>query len=188
MARSASENRGSRPDVADHDRLAAPARLEHCGAKGENRAAATKWRDAVDIAPGDVELRVVDGGVEDAADAQVLAEQAYGDVLHLGGIAQGADRFVEPEEELIVGFTDLALRDVDQNARGAHRPAAVPLLLKERLAQTRHPSHVTRIDAMDPEVLRESARPLRITGSNQGVDETRTIVRVDRSNHCRLRE
>src|SRR5437867_3113 len=91
-----------RADVVDHDRLAAAARLEQRLAKRENRPVAKKWRDAAGMTPGDLERLVVDRGVDDATDAQVLAEQARGDVLQLGGIAQGADRLVEPEQKPIV--------------------------------------------------------------------------------------
>src|SRR6185295_18124769 len=79
---------------------AAPVALEQPLSERGKRGAADEGRHAVDVTAADDELVTIDIRVEDAVDAQVLAEQSRRRVLDLERILQRAQPIVQGNQEL----------------------------------------------------------------------------------------
>src|SRR5262249_43467029 len=79
------------------------------------RSPSEERSDAARIAPGDVELVAIDSRVARTVDAEMLPEEAHGDLLHLDRIAQRAELIVERDQELQT-FLALAQRRLGAGA------------------------------------------------------------------------
>ena len=88
-----------RPHVADHDGLAARERLAHLRAHEDSPKRAAGGVVVARVLAADDELAVAKLGVGDAGDAELLAQMPGRRVLDGGGIAQGAERVVQPQKK-----------------------------------------------------------------------------------------
>ena len=90
-------------DVADHDRLAPPARLDDGVAEAGDGNSIGEWWDVAYIGPPDDELVVLDVRVIDAARLEMLTDQPDGDLLDLDRIPQVTQALVQRDQKLPLG-------------------------------------------------------------------------------------
>src|SRR5262249_4283951 len=110
-------------DVADDNRLAAPAGVDDGHAEPGDRTSSDEPRDPVGgIRPDDDELVTIDFCVIDAAGAVMLADHADGDLLDLDRVTQGAEPLAQREEELRLGGHS-ACRNTQWSVKTATRRA-----------------------------------------------------------------